>query len=187
MGEPASESQPLARHETLPVGIVLERRRLDHPWKDHAWVPVDVIPGAPARDPRGDWLLLKEGDGWARHYSGTLPLELFRKETEAYKLNLAQIPPRLFIVLRAGDYAGTMHEVTPFMVTASPFEAQDYLDSGDDMVETVAMPIEVIAFVQSFVDQHHVAEPFTKRKRKRYDADAALTAAPPRPEGGRHD
>jgi len=187
MDDRTTESRPLARHEVLPLGIVLERRRSDHPWQDHTWRPVDVIPGAPARDPRGEWVILKDGEGWARYHSGTLPLELFRKETEAYKLNLAQMPPRLFIVLRAGDYAGTVHEVTPFMVTASPSEAQDYLDSGDDLVEIVAMPIDVIAFVQDFVDQHHVAEPFTKRKRKRYDASAAPAGGPPGPGGGRHD
>jgi hypothetical protein len=187
MGEPVPESQPLARHEVLPLGIVLERRRSDHPWQDHTWRPVDVIPGAPARDPRGEWVVLMEGEGCARYHSGTLPLELFRKETNAYMLNLAQTPPRLFIVLRAGDYAGTAHEIAPFVVTASPFEAQEYLESGDDLVETVAMPVEVMAFVQAFVDQHHVTEPFTKRKRKRFDAHAAATGAPPGPGGGRHD
>jgi hypothetical protein len=174
----AAKAGPLGKQVTVPLGIVLERRRLDHPWKDHAWVPVDVIPGAPARDPRGDWLLLKEGDGWARYHSGTLPLDLFRKETEAYKMMLAQVPPRIFVILRADDNPGAAHEVVPFAVTASASEVQEYLDSSEDIVEPVPMPAGVIALIRDFVDQHHEDVPFIKRKRKRFDPKA--------PGGGAH-
>jgi hypothetical protein len=54
-------------------------------------------------------------------------------------------------------------------VTASPFEAQDYLDAADEIVEGVTMPDGVIAWVQAFCDHHHVDEPFKKRKRKQHD------------------
>ncbi len=177
MDDGATVARPLGRQETMPLGIVLERRRLTHPWKDHAWVPVDVFPGAPACDPRGEWLLLKEGDGWARYHSGTLPLDLFRKETDAYKLTLAQVPPCLFVILRADDNLGAAHEVVPFAVTASATEAQEYLDSSENIVEPVPMPAEVIALVHDFVDQHHVDEPFHKRKRTRHDPNASGGAA----------
>ena len=178
----------MGNQETMPLGIVLERRRLDHPWKDHTWVPVSVIPGAPARDPSGEWLLLKHGDGWARYHGGTLPLDLFRKETDAYKLTLAQVPPRIFVVLREDENAGSAHEMVPFAVTASPTEAQEYLDSSEDIVESVPMPVEVVAFVRDFVEQHHVDEPFHKRKRKRYDPRAVGGGSPGggSPGGGSH-
>ena len=158
------------RQEELPLGVVVERRRSDHPWQDHAWRAIAVVPGAGARDPRGAWTVLREGDGWAHYLAGTLPLELFRKETEAYKVNLSQEPPRVFVVLGQGVDEDSEHEVVPRRVTASPYEAQDYLD-GDDLVEAVAMPPDVIAFVQAFVEQHHVDEPFYKRKRKRDEKD----------------
>jgi hypothetical protein len=35
------------------------------------------------------------------------------------------------------------------------------------------MPPDLVAWVQAFVDKHHVDEPFYKRKRKRYDPDEA--------------
>ena len=54
----------------------------------------------------------------------------------------------------------------PFLVTASPYEAQQYQVGGDEIVEPVAMPEAVIAWVRDFVDRHHVDEPFVKRKRK---------------------
>jgi len=172
MNQPAAKTDPMGNQETLALGIVVERRRVDHPWKDHAWVPVDVIPGAPPRDPRGEWLLLKTGDGWSRYHCGTLPLTLFRKETGAYNLSLAQAPPRVFVVLREEADPESAHEVVPFAVTASPTEAEEYLDSSEDIVEPVPMPAELVAFVRDFVAQHHVDEPFIKRKRKRYDPNA---------------
>ena len=158
------------RHERLPLGVVIERRRIDHPWQDHAWRPVAVVPGSGTSDPRGEWTVLREGDGWTQYLAGTLPLELFRKETEGYKVNLSQDPPRLFLVLRSGQDMDCGHELVPFLVTACPYEAQDYLDSGEETVEAVLMPEGVVAFVQAYIDQHHVDEPFRKRKRKRYDS-----------------
>ncbi|HEX9789613.1 MAG TPA: DUF3305 domain-containing protein [Kiloniellales bacterium] len=172
----------LGKQVTVPLGIVLERRRLDHPWKDHSWMPVDVIPGAPAREPRGEWLLLKEGEGWARYHSGTLPLNLFRKETEAYKITLAQVPPRLFVILRTDDSAGSAHEVVPFAVTASASDVQEYLDSSEDIVEPVPMPAAVVALIRDFIDQHHEDVPFIKRKRKRFDPKAPRSG--PKVSGG---
>jgi hypothetical protein len=151
--------------ESLPLGVVLERREVENRWIKHRWLPVAVLPGAPARDPRGDWRSLETGEGWERFHAGTLPLELFRKETEGYRVNLSQTPPRVFVALRSGEEADSDKEYLPFLVTVCPYQAQDYLDSGND-VEAVPMPPGLVAFVQDFVDRHHVDEPFYKRKRK---------------------
>ena len=155
--------------ESLPLGIVLEKASIEHRWANHRWRPVDVIPGAPALDPAGAWRVLGSGERWTRFHAGTLPLELFRKETEGYRLNLSQEPPRLFVILRSGDDAESENEWVPIHATACPYEAQDYLDSGDDLVEAVEMPPAIVAFVQDFVDRNHVDEPFVKRKRKPHD------------------
>ena len=154
--------------ERLPLGVVVERRELQSRWIRYGWRPTAVIPGAGPLDPAGTWTLLDSGEGWTKFHAGTLPLELFPKETEGYRLNLSQDPPRIFVVLRTLDDDDLPHEVLPFLVTACPYEAQDYLDSGDDIVEAVAMPEAVIAFVQAYIDRHHVDEPFEKRKRKRW-------------------
>src|SRR3546814_16377590 len=84
--------------ETLPLGVVLEWRRVDHPWKDHDWRPVAVIPGAPPLDPRGPWTLLREGEAVRKYHAGTLPLELFRSEPLGSKATLLQKPQRYFVV-----------------------------------------------------------------------------------------
>ncbi len=169
----------MAAEETLPLGVVLERRDSDHPWQDFSWRPVGVVPGAPALDPTDDWKLLRGGEGWKHYHCGTLTLSLFRKETEAYRLNLSQQPPSIFVVLREAEETDTIHDYVAFLVTASPYEAQDYLDSGEDIVEAVPMPPDVIAFVQGYVDEHHVDEPFHKRKRNRHDPEQESFARKP--------
>jgi hypothetical protein len=154
----------------IPLGIVVERRDVDHPWQDHEFVPVGIIPGAADTD---SWRELARGDGWVRYHVGTLPLELHRKETESYKVNLSNDPPMIYVMLSTNDDPDSDEEVALSMVTASPYDAQDYLDSGEDILEGIPMPEDLVAWIQSFIDRHHVDEPFYKRKRKRYDPDSA--------------
>ncbi|WP_042697910.1 DUF3305 domain-containing protein [Azospirillum sp. B506] len=156
----------LERIETMPLGIVVERRRGVTAWADWSWRPVSVIPGAAAVDPPGR--LLMEGEGWSHSHAATLTLELFRTDTEGYRLNLSQDPPRLWVVMRPGTGPGADGEsLVPFAVTASAHEGEGY-QVGADVVETVPMPDEVIALVRDFVEQHHVDVPFHKRERKRH-------------------
>lgn len=175
--------------QTMPLGVVIERREIDNPWQSYVWAPVAVIPGAPAAD---GWRELARGEGWVRYHVATLTMELHRKETEAYRANLSSARPAIFVMLAETDDEDAEHEVMATLVTASPYEAQDYLDSGETIVEGVAMPDGVIAFVQAFIDRHHVDEPFVKRKRKPHDPDRDDHARRPlvsearRRRGGNH-
>lgn len=156
----------MEKQESVPLGVVVEWRHVDHPWKDHDWRPVAVIPGAPSLDPAGPWRLLRQGDGWRQFHAGTMMLDLFRSETESYRINLSQTPPRVYVVLRASQDPAGEHEVVPFLVTADPIEAQHYLDSGEEIVEPVTMPPEILALVQDFVAAHPAEHVFVKRARK---------------------
>lgn len=155
----------MERTETLSVGIVLERRDSSHPWQDHVWLPVAVLPGVPAADPCGPWKKLKEGEGWEQYLAGTLTIEIHRTDTEAYLDCLSADPPRVFVVLQE-DIEGP-HGVRPFLATVSTYEAQDYTDAGDNIVEGVAMPDAVAAWLRAFIEVHHVEEPFRKRRLRR--------------------
>ncbi|MGH6914917.1 MAG: DUF3305 domain-containing protein [Geminicoccales bacterium] len=154
------------RSAAMPLGVVVERRRSRSPWQDWIWRPVSVIAGAPPVG--GEWRVLVREDDWVRYHAATLPLELHRTETEAYLVNLSQQPPRVYVVLRPATQAGP-YAFRPLLVTASPFEAESYLESGDEIVEGVPMPQPVAAWVRAFVDRHHVAQPFVKRKRSKGD------------------
>jgi len=172
--------------ETMSIGIVLERREVDHPWQSHEWVGVAVIPGAPEI---GEWRLLDEGEGWKRYHAGTLELEIFRKETQGYRLNLMNTPPKVFVVLRYDDEADegetdddARPAIIPFFATVCPYEAQIYLDGDEDLVEPIPMPDVVAAWLSAFIEKHHVDEP----RRKRKQTPQAAAEDPRRPGiGGR--
>jgi hypothetical protein len=179
--------------ETLNLGVVLERRPSDHPWQDHNWHLVGVIPQAPDADPKAPWReLLRDGDV-VRFHAGTLTLSLFRKETEGYRLNLSQHPPRIFVIVRRDEDPDSPHELRPFHVTACPYEAQIYLDNGEDIVEAVVMPEVVLGWVKDYVERNHVEQPFKKRKRRPHVSDERKPFEPsadspvraPSPKGSR--
>ena len=158
----------------MPLGVVIERRELDNRWQRFGWKSVAVIPGAPRVD---QWRELVRGERFVRWHAGTLPLELHRSETEAYRVNLSGRSPAIYVVLRniepSEKTAG--NDVGPFALTASPYDAEGYME-GDYLVEAVPMPEGLIAWVQAFVERHHVDQPFEKRKRKRTEANDAQPA-----------
>lgn len=149
----------------MTIGVVLRKIRGKTRWAPWVWRAVAALPGAgPA-----DWRVLRESADAVEYHAATVTLELHRAETEAYRTGLATEPPSLWVVLRPDEDPASPHEWTVHLVSASPFEAQDYLDSGEEVVEPISMPEGVVAWVRDFVDRHHVDEPFKKRRRDRVD------------------
>ena len=154
------------REVRIPLGIVVERRRSDHPWADATWVPVSVFMHAP----KASWMELLRTDDLVRYHAATLPLTLHRKETEALVMNLALDDPELYVVLHKAEGRRPIpYDV--HLVTASSYEAQDQEDSGDAIIGKVPMPEPVAALVQAFVAEHHREETFKKRRRDRVDLE----------------
>jgi len=92
---------------------------------------------------------------------------LHRAEAEAYHYNLTSPEPSLFVVLREDDEEESGAPIEAALVTASPYEAQDYLDSSEDIVERILLPSDLKAWVENFVDAHYAPQEFKKRKRDR--------------------
>jgi molybdopterin-guanine dinucleotide biosynthesis protein A len=156
------------KHEVLPLGVVIERKVSNSRWQDYSFKPVAVFPGAPPKDPHSEWTMLREGEGWAQFHAATVPLELFRAETEGYKVNLSNAQPHIYIVLSPGSEKDDP-EMIVHTVTACPFEAESYTMDTEQLVEGVPMPPEVGGWIKAFCDTHHKDVPFVKRKRKSYD------------------
>ena len=57
------------------------------------------------------------------------------------------------------------------VATASPFEAQDYADTGEELVEKVLMPEGLVAWVRDYVEAHHEDQVFVKRRRDKERVD----------------
>jgi hypothetical protein len=163
--------------EILELGVVVERRRLSNPWVDHTWLPVAVLPGAPAAAP---WTVLEETPEATRFYAGPFRLELFSTDTGSYSDNLRSGRPSLWVSLRASN---APPGVALNLVTADPAEGEALTEPGTDIIETVPMPPAIQSRLAAFVEAHHVERPFIKRKRDRADPEA-LAAPPVRKPGG---
>lgn len=155
--------QAKAKTDMMPLGIVIRRTPGVTPWARWAWKAVAVMPGAAA----ADWTLLREGEGVSEFHAATLPLELHRADAEAYMQGLTASPPSVYVVMRSGS--GDRPDL--MLVTASPFEAQDYADTGEDLVEKVEMPVGLVAWVRDFTLAHFKEEEFRKRRRDRTRTD----------------
>lgn len=146
-------------NRSIPIGVVLRRKPGVTRWADWAWDATAVLPGAaPA-----EWRELRREGDTVEYHAATRTLELFAAETEAYLHGLTARVPSLFVIMRRADGEYPLNVV---LVTASPYEAQDYGDNGEDIVEKVPMPSGLIAWIQEFVDETHEHEEFVKRRRK---------------------
>ena len=153
--------------QSIPLGVVLRRVPGVTRWARHAWRPIGVLPGAaPA-----EWKLLRSEGDTQEFHAITLPLELHRADVEAYKIALTMEPPAVFVVLRPSEDPAAEHDIYVESVTASAYEAQDYMDSGEETVEAVPMPEGLVAWIREFVDAHFRDTPFIKRKRDKKRID----------------
>ncbi len=151
--------------QELPVGIVVERRKIEHQWTDWSWKVIDIVVGPP---PTKDWTVLRSGKDWTWFHAATSPIELHAKEAEAYVFNMKSLKPAIYVVLTDDEDIEAEIPLRVHLVTASPYEAQDYLDSGEDMVESMEMPTEIVAWIDAFIAEHYVEEPFIKRQRDKH-------------------
>jgi hypothetical protein len=163
-------STALAR---IPVGVVVERRKAKSPWIDYLWRPVSVLAGTPAAAP---WTKLNENLEVMLFYAGAAVIELHRTETTYYRDNLASGAPSLWVALRSAG-AEPRYEIRT--VTADPAEGEALTDAGNNVVEAVPMPAEIIETIRLFLAEHHVERPFLKRRRTPADLAACRPAEPP--------
>ena len=164
-----SVDKPLAR---IAVGVVVERRKAESRWIDFLWRPVAVLAGEPEAAP---WTVLSDDGEAMRFFAGTAEIALYRTESGFYRDNLLSGAPSLWVVLRP---TGVEPPYEIAAVTADPNEGEAFTQAGDDLVEALPMPEPVRDLVEAFVAEHHVEQPFVKRKRDRADPDALARRTP---------
>ena len=136
----------------MPIGVVMRRTPGVTRWVKHAWRAVAVLPGAgPA-----DWKELRRDGEAVEYHAGTVEMELWRTDTEADRVAMSNDPPSIDVVLQAADDPASAHELELIGVTASPYEAQDYADTGEEIIEQVPAPEGLIAWIRAFIERHHV-------------------------------
>jgi uncharacterized protein DUF3305 len=151
----------------LQVGAVVRRKPGVTRWAKHVYKPVAIIPGAPD----AFWKELVREDEVVDYHAGTVTMELFRADVEAYLVSLNLAVPSVWVILDRDESQQSPSGLVVSAITASAFEAQDALDSGENIVEAVPIPESMAAWIKEFVDMHYVEEPFKKRRRNKHDID----------------
>lgn len=148
----------------MPLGVVVRREPGVTRWANHVWKAISVLPGAgPA-----NWKELRRDGDVVEFHASTVTLELFRSETEAYLQGLSAQVPSIYVVMRETEDEAPLEIV---LATASPYEAQDYADTGEELVEKVSMPEGLNAWIRAFIERHHEDEIFVKRRRDKKRID----------------
>ena len=151
--------------QTIAVGVVVERSKAASRWSDYLWRPLSVIVGAPATAP---WSKLSDDGEHTCFFAGVADIALHRTETANYQSNLLSEQPLLWVVLRPSE---TSMPYELLMVTADPAEGEAMTEAGNNLVDTVPMPLAVQQTLASFVSEHHVEHRFSKRERDRADPE----------------
>jgi hypothetical protein len=160
------------RPASIPVGVVIERRKAKSQWADFVWRPVAVLPGVPDAAP---WTALDGDIDRMNFYGGGAEIELYPSDASGYRDNLATGAALLWVALRP---TGLEPPYEIAAVTAEPSEGETFTGSATDIVETVPMPEPVRATIAAFVAEHRVEHPFIRRKRDRADPEAMARRTP---------
>ena len=181
----------MTRELRISIGVLAEKRRSFSQWAQDYWIPTAIIEGH-LNHHEGD--LLYEADGVKRYFLGFSEIYCHASETEAYIHNFESQVPAIYVILRKDEE--NLHPLDWFVhtVTVSPYLAQDFSDSDEDIVERVLMPLDIAKQLMDFIDEHHVEEVFKKRKRRDFKDEQRQFGKEPiflergRPKGnGGHD
>ncbi|MBT8460378.1 MAG: DUF3305 domain-containing protein [Boseongicola sp.] len=149
---------------SLPLGIVVRSAPGVTQWAKQVWKAVGVLPGAA----EADWKEIRREGDVVEFHAATVPLVLYRTDTEAYLSGLSTKVPAIYVVMRETEDDRPMEIV---LATASPYEAQDYADTGEELVEKVPMPEGLVAYIRDYIELHHENEVFVKRRRNKSRVD----------------
>jgi hypothetical protein len=158
-----TEARPF---ESIPVGVVVERRRPKSAWFDLIWRPTGIFGGTSGAKP---WTVLSEEGDLALIYAGATEIELYRSETGNYRQNLESPMPSVWVILQP---CGGEPPYKLAAVTVDPAEGEGLTEAGAAIVEMLPMPEAIREKVAAFVGRYHVEQVFEKRERVRADPEA---------------
>jgi len=135
---------------SMPVAVIMQRRRVEHRWADEAWAAVGVVPD------RGNLPPLQVlGESPERDYylvSG-LELELHTDENEGYYENCVAPESKVFVLWRMID-----GRAIPVRASVSYVEGTRMFDSGEN-ADGVTMPAEIYAWLAGYLREHYTPRP----------------------------
>ena len=179
------------KHILIAVKIIFKKKLLDNKWQSHEWEihdlvlmdmesgdgfpPINNVEIMPLRSFKNDSVK----DNFRNYFFAEASIDIHRAEAEAYAENLQSSDPAIYIVLREGLYDDEIEEsdensdidVHLAEVSLSPYNIQDYEDSGEDIIKKIPLKGPISDLLEKFVEQHFKPEEFIKRKRDRARID----------------
>ena len=149
----------------IPVGVLVDRIKADSQWIDYTWQPSAVLVGQPETQA---WTRISGDAERTTFYAGGATIGLHRSSTAYYRDNLAG-DCVLWVILSP---TGVEPPYQLVGVTADPTEGEGLTEAGSHVIECVPMPPQIRDVVEAFIAEHHVEQPFFKRKRDRADPEA---------------
>ena len=177
------------KHLLIAVKIIFEKSKINNKWQSHEWnvndlilldmqqgngyPPINNVEILPLRD-RSEKI-----ESIANLFFAEASIDLHRAEAEAYAENLQSSDPSIYIVLRDGlvdddiDDKSAHEEIDIHLaeVSLSPYNIQDYEDSGEDLIRKVPLSGPISKLLEKFVEKHFEPETFIKRKRDKAKLD----------------
>jgi hypothetical protein len=148
---------------SFDVAVLMERRPGVTRWQRWSWAPGGLVAGSVAQGSHRVAEEMPAPDGQRRVLWRGYELRLHPDEAESYYHNLMAPVPRAYVVT-SGDPSADDGPL-PALVTLSFDEANAYAE-GEEDVESVPMPPELVQWVEAFVIEHYVPVKRVKRKRK---------------------
>ncbi len=144
------------------VAVVMERRRKSGGrWSRDHWQALGIVMNdGKGASGAGGTLIRQDAEREQYLYRG-FSLALHRDEAESYYYNLLSERPGVFIICREDPVD---NRVVPVLTRISHYEAEAYLEAGDE-VHAVPMPPEIYRWVERFVLDRY--QPEIKKARKR--------------------
>lgn len=183
------------KHILIAVKIIFEKKLLKNKWQSHEWEihdlvlmdmksgdgypPINNVEILPLRHFEKD----RKKNNLENYFFAEASIDLHRAEAEAYAENLQSSDPAIYIVLREGFYDDEIEEsfedsdidVHLAEVSLSPYNIQDYEDSGEDIIKKVPLDGPISELLEKFVEQHFKPEEFIKRKRDKAKIDENIS------------
>lgn len=166
----------MSRELRIDVGVIAEKRKARSEWAEDYWVPTAIIEGHVHHKP-GE--MMRQTETGTMYFMGFSEIYCHAKEAEAYVHNFESEIPAIYIILRPDDEDEHPLPWYVHTVTVSPYEAQDFADSSEEIIERVAMPMSIATALMDFTDTHHEDVPFKKRKRQNFKEEKLIFGKEP--------
>ena len=172
------------KHIFFKVKVILNKVKINNPWIDFKWKVYDILPQEiivgnnkyPATfispEPLKKIQKQQKSEKVSDLFIAEVLIDLHRSEAEAYAENLSSSDPSIYIVLRDDLENINTSKINLVEVSVSPYNIQDYEDSGEDQIEKIPLQGPIKKLIEEFVSIHFKPEPFVKRKRdKKFNDD----------------